>query len=117
MRGLLAAYGDAKVAGQEEVSAEKARMVYEILDRNPEVYTVVPDKSVRSRMNICFRVGGGDAEMEKRFLEGAEERGLLGLKGHRSVGGIRASCYNAVSVESVRKLAVWLVDFAQPPMT
>ncbi|KAA6407240.1 MAG: phosphoserine aminotransferase [Lasallia pustulata] len=117
MRGLLAAYGDAKVAGQEEVSAEKARMVYEILDRNPEVYTVVPDKSVRSRMNICFRVGGGDAEMEKRFLEGAEERGLLGLKGHRSVGGIRASCYNAVSVESVRKLAVWLVDFAQPPIT
>ena len=117
IRGLLAAYGAAKIAGQEAVSAEKARIVYEILDRNPEVYTVVADGRVRSRMNICFRVGGGDAERERRFLEGAEERGLLGLKGHRSVGGIRASCYNAVGVESVRKLAVWLVDFAQPPMT
>ena len=42
-------------------------------------------------MNICFRVGGGDVEKEKAFLAGAEKRGLLGLKGHRSLGGIRAS--------------------------
>ena len=117
MRSLLSTYGSAKVSGQESVSAEKAQILYEILDKNPEVYTVLPDKSVRSRMNICFRVYGGDEKKEKEFLEGAEKRLLLGLEGHRSVGGIRASCYNAVPVENVRKLALWLVDFAQPPMT
>lgn len=117
MRSLLATYGVAKVGGQEDVSAEKAHIIYDILDKNPEVYTVVPHKSVRSRMNICFRVHGGDEGKEKEFLEGAEKRMLQGLKGHRSVGGIRASCYNAVPVENVRKLALWLVDFAQPPMT
>lgn len=68
-------------------------------------------------MNICWRIGGGDVGREKAFLEGAEKRGLQGLKGHRSVGGVRASNYNAVPVENVRKLARWLVDFAQPPMT
>lgn len=55
------------------------------------MYRVVPDASVRSRMNVCFRVGGGDADREKAFLAGAEKKGLLGLKGHRGVGGIRAS--------------------------
>jgi phosphoserine aminotransferase len=61
------------------------------LEKYPDVYRVVPDKSARSRMNICFRVHGGDADKEKAFLSGAEKKGLLGLKGHRSVGGIRAS--------------------------
>lgn len=80
------------------------------------MYRVCPDKTVRSRMNICFRVGGegkGDAAMEKAFLEGAEKRGLQGLKGHRSVGGVRASNYNAVPMENVRKLAVWLEEFVK----
>lgn len=117
MRALLATHRAAKVSGQEALAAEKAHILYEILDGHPETYAVVPHRSVRSRMNICFRVGGGDARREKEFLEGAEERLLQGLKGHRSVGGIRASCYNAVPVENVRKLAVWLVDFAQGPMT
>ena len=117
MRLLLSTYGTAKVAGQESVSAEKAAIIYDILDANPEVYQVCADKSVRSRMNICFRVHGGDKEKEKEFLEGAERRGLQGLKGHRSVGGIRVSNYNAVPIEAVKKLAVWLVDFMQPPMT
>ena len=49
--------------------------------------------------------------MEKTFLKGAEERGLMGLKGHRSVGGIRVSNYNAVPVENVRKLKDWIVEF------
>ena len=62
-------------------------------------------------MNICFRIGGGDEGMEKAFLKGAEERGLLGLKGHRSVGGIRVSNYNAVPVDNVRKLKDWMVEF------
>jgi len=91
MAGLVQTYGTKKIEGQEGTSNNKAKMIYEILDKHSDVYRVVPDKSVRSRMNICFRVGGGDAEKEKAFLAGAEKRGLLGLKGHRSVCGIRAS--------------------------
>jgi phosphoserine aminotransferase len=88
-------------------------MFYTALDNNGTVYQVVPDKSVRSRMNICFRVKGGDAEVEKAFLKGAESRGLLGLKGHRSVGGIRISNYNAVPVAAAEKLANYLQEFAK----
>ncbi len=91
MHSLLAAYGDRKLAGQEEVARTKAKLLYSVLDKYPEIYSVVPGKSVRSRMNLCFRVAGGEAEVEKQWLKGAEERGLLGLKGHRSVGGIRIS--------------------------
>ena len=91
MSRLVQTYGAKKIAGQEEVSGQKAKLLYDVLDRHPDVYRVVPDKSVRSRMNICFRVHGGDADKEKAFLSGAEKRGLTGLKGHRSVGGIRAS--------------------------
>ncbi|KAF2443660.1 hypothetical protein P171DRAFT_486382 [Karstenula rhodostoma CBS 690.94] len=66
-------------------------------DKYSDIYRVVPDKTVRSRMNICFRVHGGDADKEKAFLAGAEKQGLLGLKGHRSVGGIRASNFPRAS--------------------
>lgn len=130
LRGLLATHGDSKIAGQEIVSKAKAETIYRVLDANPEVYQPVNNKSVRSRMNICFRVK--DAATEKEFLEGAEARMLQGLKGHRSVGGIRyvanvllksggeeadfrrrASNYNAVSEDRVQKLADYLSDFAR----
>lgn len=113
MAGLVNSYGAKKISGQEEISDEKARLIYGALDKYPDVYRVVPDKSVRSRMNICFRVHGGDAEKEKAFLAGAEKKGLLGLKGHRSVGGMRASNYNAVSLEGAKLLVSYLEEFAQ----
>jgi phosphoserine aminotransferase len=91
MSDLVQLYGSKRVRGQEEVSAEKAKILYGVLDSHSDVYQVVPDKAVRSRMNICFRVHGGDTTKEKEFLAGAEKIGLLGLKGHRSVGGIRVS--------------------------
>ncbi|OJJ81974.1 O-phospho-L-serine:2-oxoglutarate transaminase [Aspergillus glaucus CBS 516.65] len=112
MSDLVNAYGAKKVSGQEEVSNHKADIIYGVLDKYPQVYRVVPDKSIRSRMNICFRVHGGDAEKEKAFLAGADKRMLQGLKGHRSVGGMRASNYNAVPVENVEKLAKYLEDYA-----
>ena len=90
IKGLLSTHGDLKIQGQENLSGEKAKILYGVLDGH-DAYHVVPDKSIRSRMNICFRVKGGDADAEKTFLKGAEERGLTGLKGHRSVGGIRIS--------------------------
>ncbi|OAX80135.1 phosphoserine transaminase [Emergomyces africanus] len=109
---LVQTYGDKKVSGQEEVANHKATLLYGVLDKYPQVYGIVPHKSVRSRMNLCFRVYGGDAEKEKAFLAGAEKRLLQGLKGHRSVGGIRISNYNAVPVENVEKLVVYLEDYA-----
>jgi phosphoserine aminotransferase len=91
MSHLVQTFGARKLGGQEEISTQKAQDIYSVLDASSDVYQVVPHKSVRSRMNICFRVAGGDANKEKAFLAGAEKRGLLGLKGHRSVGGIRCS--------------------------
>ncbi|KAK7712171.1 Phosphoserine transaminase [Botryosphaeria dothidea] len=113
MQGLVQAFGAQKIAGQEGVSNQKAELLYAVLDKYPDVYRVVPDKSVRSRMNLCFRVHGGDDAKEKEFLAGAEKRGLTGLKGHRSVGGIRASNYNAVPLEGAQKLAQYLEEYAK----
>lgn len=112
MVDLVKTYQAQKVQGQELVANKKAESLYSVLDAHPEVFQVVPDKSVRSRMNVCFRVRGGDSTAEKAFLEGAEKRHLQGLKGHRSVGGIRASNYNAVPVENVERLTEYLKAFA-----
>ncbi|KAJ5932746.1 hypothetical protein N7516_007235 [Penicillium verrucosum] len=112
MADLVAQFGVQKVSGQEEIANKKAQLIYGALDKFPQVYQVVPDVSVRSRMNICFRVSGGDDAKEKEFIAGAEKRLLQGLKGHRSVGGMRASNYNAVPLENVQKLVKYLEDFA-----
>ncbi|CAM1508081.1 Fc.00g049290.m01.CDS01 [Cosmosporella sp. VM-42] len=91
LKKLLRTYSD-KVDGQEAVADKKAQLIYGALDAHPDKYKVVPDKPVRSRMNICFRVTkGGDIDAtEKSFLKEATALSLTGLKGHRSVGGIRA---------------------------
>jgi len=103
-----------KIATQQSESEHKASLLYGVLDKYP-IFNVVPDKSVRSKMNICFRIGSESDrdDKEKKFLAGANERLLMGCKGHRSVGGCRISNYNAVSVEKVEKLAKWLEEFAQ----
>ena len=113
MQGLNKTYQGQKIQGQEEVSQKKSNMIYEVLDKYPNIYRVVPDKPVRSRMNICIRVHGADAEKEKVFLDGASKLNLLGLKGHRSVGGVRISNYNAVTIAVVEKLVQYLESYAQ----
>lgn len=110
MRSLLKHHGE--LSGQEKLSNAKAQILYQVLDAHPTTYQVVPHTSVRSRMNICFRVRQGDAESEKAFLRNAEARMLQGLKGHRSVGGIRISNYNAVPMANVERLVACLEDFA-----
>lgn len=112
MQKLIDASNGQRIATQQTEADSKAATLYSELDAS-DVYTVVPHKSVRSRMNLCFRVKGGDAEAEKAFLKGAENRGLTGLKGHRSVGGIRCSNYNAVPVPAVQKLAAYMKEFAE----
>ncbi|ETN40927.1 phosphoserine transaminase [Cyphellophora europaea CBS 101466] len=112
--------GARRIAAQQEVAERKAARIYAVLDKyewkNGEgVYGVVPEKGARSRMNVCFRVKGGDEAEEKRFVKEAEGRGLLGVKGHRSVGGIRVSNYNAVGEESVERLCGFLKEFAEGP--
>ena len=117
MRGLLATHRDSGLGGQEELANKKAKILYDVLDSHSDVYQVVPDKSVRSRMNLCFRIRNGDDTQETAFLEYAEAQLLQGLKGHRSVGGIRASNYNAVPLENVQKLARYLEEFASKSQT
>lgn len=123
LQSLVSSFGEKRVGGQETVAVLKADKIYDTLDKYADTYHVVPDKSVRSRMNICFRIlpkGGNtdgkvtpDEAREKEFLAGAEKKNLTGLKGHRSVGGIRASNYNAVPTHNVDRLVAWLVEFAQ----
>ncbi|KAI9375474.1 pyridoxal phosphate-dependent transferase [Aspergillus egyptiacus] len=114
LKKLIATFPD-KVDGQQVVAERKAGKVYEALEAYPEVYRIVPDKTARSRMNICFRVikNGNIDEAEKAFLKGGTERGLTGMKGHRSVGGIRVSNYNAIPESGIDKLVAYLHDFAK----
>ncbi|KAI8234854.1 Phosphoserine aminotransferase [Colletotrichum sp. SAR 10_96] len=114
LKKLLRTFPD-KAAGQEAVANKKASLIYTALEAHPDVYRIVPDKSVRSRMNICFRVTkGGDVDAtEKAFLKNATSIGLTGLKGHRSVGGIRASNYNSIPLEGAEKLAAFIESFAK----
>lgn len=96
----------------EKVNREKAGIIYDALDSMLDVYEpAVTDKADRSLMNITFRVR--DTDREKEFLAGAKERGMDGLKGHRSVGGFRASIYNAFPVEGANALADYLREFAK----
>lgn len=113
LKKLLSTYPN-KVEGQQAVSDKKAQLIYSALEQYPDVYRIVPDKSVRSRMNICFRVSkNGDTDAaEKAFLKEATSIGLTGLKGHRSVGGVRASAYNSVPLEGAEKLAKFIQTFA-----
>ncbi|KAL1842488.1 hypothetical protein VTJ49DRAFT_5094 [Mycothermus thermophilus] len=113
LKKLLRTFPD-KVDGQQAVAEKKASLLYSALEKYPDVYRIVPDKSVRSRMNICFRVtkNGNIDESEKTFLKEATAQGLTGLKGHRSVGGIRASNYNSIPLEGAEKLARFIEKFA-----
>ena len=96
------------VAGMETIKREKAAMIYDILD-NSRLYQAHARVDSRSDMNITFRTG--DAELDTLFAKEAQARGLMNLKGHRSVGGIRASLYNAQPIEGVRALAEYMKEF------
>ena len=87
----------------------KASRLYDVIDRRPEVFKGHAEEGSRSNMNVTFTMSSPEAE--KRFLEEAKAKGCIGLAGHRSVGGLRASIYNALPMESVELLASLMERF------
>jgi phosphoserine aminotransferase len=96
------------LAAMEQKNIAKAKLLYEAID-NSKLYKNEVEKSDRSRMNVVFRTR--DEAMDNAFVKGAEARGLLQLKGHRSVGGMRASIYNAMPLEGVKALVAYMQEF------
>jgi len=95
----------------EEQNRKKAALIYGTIDESAGFYASPVEKGSRSTMNIVFRLPS--EEHESRFLAEAKKHRMVGLKGHRSVGGIRASLYNAVSLEWTTALADFMRDFAK----
>jgi phosphoserine aminotransferase len=95
----------------EKWNREKAKTVYDFLDAHSSFYRAPVQKDSRSVMNIVFRLP--TEELEAKLISEAKKAGMVGLKGHRSVGGIRISAYNAVSIESVNKMVGFMDTFAK----
>ncbi len=98
------------VEGMEKIVAEKADLLYGEIDRNP-LFVGTVAKEDRSLMNVCFVMSEGNKELEADFMSFATDKGMIGLKGHRSVGGFRASTYNALPLESVKALVACMQEF------
>ena len=96
------------VAALEKVNIEKAKLLYDFLDESALFHGTARAKD-RSRMNVTFVTG--DAEKDAAFVKAAAARGLVNLKGHRIVGGMRASIYNAMPIEGVQALVAFMKDF------
>ena len=98
------------VEAADKRAHERAEVLYAEIDRN-KLFKGTVEETSRSLMNICFVMNDEYKELEKPFLDFATERGMVGIKGHRSVGGFRASCYNAQTMEGVQALVKAMQDF------
>ncbi|OQA91479.1 MAG: Phosphoserine aminotransferase [Bacteroidetes bacterium ADurb.Bin234] len=94
----------------QKMNEEKAGLLYNEIDRN-SLFVGTAEKDSRSIMNICFVMAEGHKDKEEAFMAFAKERGMVGIKGHRSVGGFRASLYNACPKESVQALVNCMQEF------
>ena len=99
------------VSAMAKLNEQKAKVLYEAIDRSDGYFQGHAEREARSLMNVTFRLASED--LEKKFVSEATAQGLDGLKGHRSVGGIRASIYNAFPLEGVEKLVEFMKDFAE----
>jgi len=97
------------VAAMEQFNRDKTKLIYDAIDNSGGFYTGCAQTQSRSIMNITFRIHS--TELEKQFIKESEAEGFVGLKGHRDVGGLRASTYNAVPLESCQALAQFMADF------
>jgi phosphoserine aminotransferase len=105
------------IAQMERTNIAKANLLYAAIDASNGFYVCPVNKSDRSRMNVPFTINNTgtlkDANLDGDFLKQADARGLLQLKGHRSVGGMRASIYNAMPLEGVQALVTFMSEFAK----
>jgi phosphoserine aminotransferase len=99
------------LAGMADRAARRSGTIYEVVDTSDGFYTGPAEVPSRSRTNVVFRLAS--PELDAGFLAGAKDAGLVNLKGHRSVGGMRASIYNAMPDEGVEDLATYMRDFAR----
>ncbi|HNW76631.1 MAG TPA: aminotransferase class V-fold PLP-dependent enzyme, partial [Bacteroidales bacterium] len=94
----------------EEMDKAKASLLYDAID-NSRMFVGTVEKDSRSIMNVCFVMKPQYKEKEEAFMEFAKGKGMVGIKGHRSVGGFRASLYNALPIESVQALIDCMKEF------
>jgi phosphoserine aminotransferase len=94
----------------EKENGEKAKLIYGTIDENSEFFKSPIESGSRSQMNVVFRLP--EEELEKKFVEEGKQAGFIGLKGHRSVGGIRVSIYNSNTLDSVKDVVGFMKDFA-----
>ena len=103
------------VAGMQKRNEAKSKLLYETIDGSTGYYRCPVERASRSQMNVVFRVGGradhGDEAVEKEFAKQATAAGLIGTPGHRSVGGMRISLYNAVGLDAVQALVGFMREF------
>jgi len=94
----------------QKMNKEKAELLYNEIDRN-SMFVGTAEKNSRSYMNVCFVMAEAHKDKEEAFMAFAKEKGMVGIKGHRSVGGFRASIYNACPRESVEALVACMQEF------
>jgi phosphoserine aminotransferase len=99
------------VQGMEKRNEAKARLLYDTIETSGGFYHCPVENTSRSKMNVVFRVACGDESKEKQFANEAAAAGLVGTPGHRSVGGMRVSLYNAVTLEAVEALTSFMREF------
>ena len=99
------------VEAMEKLAKERADIVYGEIDRNKLFRGTVKCEEDRSYMNVCFVLNDEYADLQDEFFKFATERGMVGIKGHRDVGGFRASCYNAMTVEGCKALVETMKEF------
>jgi phosphoserine aminotransferase len=102
--------GEGGAGALERRNEAKAKLLYEAIDSS-NLYKCPVEQESRSRMNVVFRLADGDEELESRFAKEAATEGIVGIVGHRSVGGMRVSLYNAVTIESVEALVGFMKHF------
>lgn len=95
-----------------EINKKKAELLYGEIDRN-SMFVGTAEKEDRSLMNVCFVMAPGKVDLQDEFMAFAKERGMVGIKGHRSVGGFRASLYNACPIEDVEALVACMKEFEE----
>lgn len=93
----------------QQINEQKGKLLYGLMDKYPDFYRTTVDDDSRSLMNVTMRLPNED--LEKEFIDKATKAGFVGLKGHRSVGGIRVSMYNALPLEGIEKLVEFMEDF------